>query len=89
MCCGGERVWGRSRYFLSLWVLTVFAEAAYLCGEGEWNRPLYDRLSRYGHLNVVMGWGSAYDGAVAQYLGLLSAAMDCVCCVRASTKCTG
>lgn len=64
--------------FLSLWVLTVFAEAAYLCGEGEWNRPLYDRLSRYGNLNIVMGWGSAYDGAVSQYLGLLSAAMgDC------------
>jgi hypothetical protein len=61
---------------LTLWVLGVVAEAASLCGEREWVLLLYEKLKPFDGLNVVMSWGSAFDGAVSHYLALLAHALE-------------
>lgn len=60
---------------LALWILTMLAEAAVLCGETRCGAMLYRKLQPFHEHNTVMGWGSAYDGPVSHYLGLLAASL--------------
>lgn len=57
---------------LTLWVLGVVAEAASICGEPEWILPLYEKLRYFDGFYIVTSWGSAFDGAVSHYLGILA-----------------
>ena len=57
---------------LALWILTMLAEATCIRGEPGWNVLLYDKLKLFDKLNIVMSLGSAFDGAVSHYLGMLA-----------------
>lgn len=57
---------------LTLGILGVIAEAASICGDPKWVLPLYEKLKLFDGFNIVMSWGSAFDGAVSHYLGILA-----------------
>jgi AAA ATPase domain len=77
---------------LTLWVLGVIAEAVSICGEPQWVLPLYEKLKPFDAFNIVMSWGSVFDGAVSHYLGVLAQALGDVdaatthfeCAIRAN-----
>jgi tetratricopeptide (TPR) repeat protein len=61
---------------LALWTLTLLVEAASICGEKSCAALLYKRLAPFWTCNIVMSWGSAFDGSVSHYLGIAASVCD-------------
>jgi tetratricopeptide (TPR) repeat protein len=60
---------------LFLWTLSLLAEVCAVCGTRECSEDLYELLVPYRDHNVVVVWGLVFDGSVAHFLGVLSAAL--------------
>jgi tetratricopeptide (TPR) repeat protein len=58
--------------FVSLWLLSVLADAVSMVGNRPLASALYDLLRPHASQFIVAGWGTLIDGSVAYYLGLLA-----------------